>query len=479
MKTFLTIVVSSLLIFFFSWFLVFKLNINDLSLQSEDTIPALFLPVTLIKERTLYADTYYEMIRERYPHPDDKNHEKGLTPFYFRKVTNGEKHYISAFPLTTGLLAVPIYYLPLKLGMEVTFENLILLGHISASTIVALAGGVFYLLLSKFFGLSRSQRLLLTTIYLFATINFALISQALWQHGTVQLLSLLSLYFLFYGSISVRVKKYLFYLASGLFLGLTILTRPTAALLLPYFGLLLVYKDQKQDFSLSLKNIDLLFKTTIGYAFKLFLLLVGLFPSYLFFNWYTNIWYKSISNNGYANQLFNGWLSRFPEGLLGIWISPSKGILVYSPVFIFIFVSLIVALRSNVWRKNVEYLIYFSIVAVHTLVMSRWKHWYGGWGFGYRMASDVIPFLVLLLIPYLKSDFFKRTKKLFFFIVIFSVLVQIFGIVFFDGIWHAAYDGGFENTTWLWSIKDSEFAFNIRRLLVKVNLLDRACPKCM
>jgi hypothetical protein len=57
--------------------------------------------------------------------------------------------------------------------------------------------------------------------------------------------------------------------------------------------------------------------------------------------------------------------------------------------------------------------------------------------------------------------------------------MQVFGIIFFDGIWHAAYDTGFKNTSWLWSIENSEIAFNIRRILVKFNLLDRACSTCL
>ena len=122
---------------------------------------------------------------------------------------------------------------------------------------------------------------------------------------------------------------------------------------------------------------------------------------------------------------------------------------------------------------------YGAVVLVHTIVLSKWKHWYGGWSFGYRMAADVIPFLVLLIIPFLKSHYFEKYKKLFQSLLVFSILVQIFGIIFFDGIWHAAYDRGFVDTGWLWSIKDSEVAFNIRRVLVKFGYLDKACPKCL
>lgn len=106
MKKFLVIVLLSWAVFFGGWFFVYKTGINPLVIQSEDTIPAIILPVTIIKEGTFYADTYYKGIIEKYPHPDDKNYQKGLVPFYFRKV-NG--HYISAFPIMAGLLSVPVY----------------------------------------------------------------------------------------------------------------------------------------------------------------------------------------------------------------------------------------------------------------------------------------------------------------------------------------------------------------------------------
>lgn len=111
--------------------------------------------------------------------------------------------------------------------------------------------------------------------------------------------------------------------------------------------------------------------------------------------------------------------------------------------------------------------------------MGRWKHWYGGWSFGYRMVSDILPFLVILMVPYVKSDFFEKTKKLFYLLFSISVAIQFIGLVFFDGIWHAAYDRGFRDTRWLWSIKDSEMLFYVRRVLVKFGMLQKACDVCL
>ena len=87
MRRLFQILLISTAIYFISWAAVYLTGVNGLPIQSEDTVPAMFIPVTIVKEKTIYADTYYEMIRNRYPHPDDKDYKKDLTPFYFRKAS--------------------------------------------------------------------------------------------------------------------------------------------------------------------------------------------------------------------------------------------------------------------------------------------------------------------------------------------------------------------------------------------------------
>jgi len=455
MKKFLTIVLTSWAVFFCGWFFVYKTGINSLAIQSEDTIPAIFLPVTIIKEGTLYADSYYQMIIEKYPHPNDQDYAKGLTPFYFKHV-NG--HYISAFPLIAGLLSVPICLIPLLLGISVNWDNLILLSHLSASFTVALSGGFLYLLAKKF--IDDKKSILLAVIYLFATVNFAMVSQSLWQHGAVQLFTVLSLLFLFKDG-GKTTNLFL----SGAFLGLAVLSRPTAGILVPFFTLLVIYLRNKKfiEDKISFNNLITAIKPAI-------LFLCGLIPSLAFFVWYNAAYFVDISNQGYASQVATNWLTPFPLGFLGLWASPSKGILVYSSLFLFSLFGACSVLKNGRWKKNFVYFVFLSIILTYTLVLGSWKHWYGGYSFGYRMACDILPFLVLLLVPYFKSSVFGRTKRLFYASVVLSVLFELMGLAFFDGIWHGTYDRGFWKQGWLWSLQNSEISFNIERLLVKLGL---------
>ena len=45
-----------------------------------------------------------------------------------------------------------------------------------------------------------------------------------------------------------------------------------------------------------------------------------------------------------------------------------------------------------------------------------------------------------------------------------SIGVEIMGLAFFDGVWHAVYDRGFKDQSWLWSLNNSELVFNIKRV---------------
>jgi hypothetical protein len=450
---------------------MYKGGINTLPIQSEDTVPAMFIPVTLLKEGTFYVDTYYDMLLDRYPHPDDKSQKDNLTPFYLRKVPDitdpqilqrieYDPNYITAFTLTPGILATPFYASSIWAGMTVSWENLIILSHIASAAIMAFAGALMYILLKKHFLPQQPDKLAstLTAIYLFATVNFAMLSQSLWQHGALQLFTIAGLIFLLN---AIKNQKSTHFALFGTFLSLAVITRPTAALFAFLLYLLIPLTFGK-------KSIKPTFYT-----------ILGILPVLVFFLWTTFTLYGGLSNNGYASQMGNSWVSNIFEGFAGIWISPSKGILIYSPVLVLSLVGAYLAFKNKTSENRHLYLVSFAVIILHTLIMGKWKHWYGGFSFGYRLASDALPFFIILLVPYVLSDIYTRTRKIFYLLFAFSVGVQLMGMVFFDGIWHNAYDDGYRNTRWLWSLQNSEAVFNVRRVLVKAGYLERACPKCL
>src|SRR5688572_20927784 len=130
MKKFFLIVSFSWIIYFGLWFVVYKLNINTLPIQSEDTIPAIFIPVAIVQDSTIYLDKFYNMMLSSYPNPDDKEYTKGLLPFYLRKVGD---HYVSAFTIITPLLVTPLYFVANLFNVSFDWDNLIILSHLGSS----------------------------------------------------------------------------------------------------------------------------------------------------------------------------------------------------------------------------------------------------------------------------------------------------------------------------------------------------------
>lgn len=436
MLKYIKIFLISFLIYFLSWFLLFKFEINSLPLQSEDVIPSIFTSITIVKERTIYLNSYYEMMIGKYPQPDDPS----LTPFYLRKIGS---NYVSAFPIMSSLVALPVFLIYLPFVSTLSWNDVYYLSHLSGSFVMASCLVLLYYFFHEVLKTSNKISNILIIIYGFATINFPLISQALWQHGTVQFFLILSLIFW------MKEKYFLTFL----FLGFAVLSRPTAGIVLIILGLYLLYNK----------------KLTWNLVQKVSL---GLIIPVSFFLFYNYTYYQDISNQGYSSQLSNSWLGNFPESFIGMWISPSKGLLVYSPIFIFSLFGL-----YHGFKKNSLVSISFWVILLHTLVLSKWKHWYGGFGFGYRMASDILPFFIIPL-WYLFNEYYEKIKTKVILVLAISVSIQLSGMAFFDSIWHNAYDTGFRNTSWLWSINNSEAIFNVRRVMVKLNLIDKACDKC-
>lgn len=437
-------------IFFGSWFLLYKFGLNSLPMQSEDVVASVFTGIAIVEEGTLNLNNYYEMMISKYPEPDDRTR----TPYYLIKVGD---NYLTAFPIIGPLVTLPIFYIYSFFVEVYTWEDIYLLSHLTGSLVMALSGLLMFYLLREILKYNFKISLILTSTYLFATINLPLISQALWQHGVVQLFLILSVIF--------YLKKDYFW--TYFFLGFAILSRPTALLVLAIISLFILWELYEKQKHLNFKTITTTFSKFVIKA------ILGILIPVILFLFYNSTFYIDISNQGYSAQLTNSWLGRFPESFIGMWLSPSKGLLIYSPFILFVLIAI-----YTFFKKDKLVQICFWVILLHTLVLSFWKHWYGGYGFGYRMASDILPFFILPL-GYLWQEKMAKYLKPFFLTILISMIIQVSGLIFFDSIWHNAYDKGFRDTSWLWSVENSEAVFNLRRVMVKVGLLEKACEVCL
>jgi len=435
-----TIFCGALLVYFFSWFAVYETGINSTLIQSEDALPATFLPASLSREGDFDLDEYFNLLISRYPQPDG-----GRVPYYLREVGG---HFYSAFPVLTPLLVVPVYFVPVRLGLPVNFETAGILAHLSAALIVAASVAVMYVVFRLVTG-NRGLATILSLAYAFGTCSFGLSSQALWQHGTSQLMLALALYFLVRGIGNPKKAAW-----AGLFLSLATLARPT--------GIIAVF------------ILSLYFLKKFGLRWFIYYAVLGLIPLILFL-----ITPGALVGvlSGYGSQLGSSWTAPFPGAFLALWFSPSKGVLTYSPVFFFSFLGLWILLRRKkdlytgsirtfLESPNLFYWIFACIMA-HSLVVGKWYSWYGGWTFGYRMMVDMLPFLSFLWVPFAQSGYWKRLEKIFYLAFLWSLGIQLAGIVFFDGVWHNLYDEG-SRMGWVWSVKNSEMVYYLRRVFGRI-----------
>jgi hypothetical protein len=86
--------------------------------------------------------------------------------------------------------------------------------------------------------------------------------------------------------------------------------------------------------------------------------------------------------------------ARFLEALLGNMISPARGLLIYVPLVLFLGYLLARHWRALVLRDLAVLAI--AMCAAHWLVISTFRHWWGGYAYGPRLLADIVPWLSLL-----------------------------------------------------------------------------------
>ncbi len=122
-------------------------------------------------------------------------------------------------------------------------------------------------------------------------------------------------------------------------------------------------------------------------------LLAGLMwlTGFMVYSW---IHYKHVLPSYYrANRLL---FDVFWTALAGNLISPSRGLLVFVPVVLFVGY-LLIRYRQKLEFKRLVWLA-LSVFVIHLIIISGFPHWWGGHSFGPRFMTGVVPWMVLLAI---------------------------------------------------------------------------------
>jgi hypothetical protein len=288
-----------------------------------------------------------------------------------------------------------------------------------------------------------------------ATNTWATSSQALWQQGMAELIMAMLIYLVVKNEKSRSLRRVLY---MGILSGLFIFNRPSDGLLLLPLLVYIVY----------LGNKSVLYYT--GFA-----LLSGL-PFLIF-----NIHYFKNVFGGYGSLL-----SSFALGpaalanLSGLLVSPSRGLLVYSPILILSAFGY--RQIAEIESKDLRRFLYVAGISIllQIVVYSCFRVWWAGQCYGPRFLVSILPFLVTYVGLYLNAGInlenVQREDLLYLSLIaimlIWSVFVQAVGAFCYpNGSWDATPQNVDDHPERLWNWNDSQIGRSFHSGPIIVNPL--------
>jgi hypothetical protein len=338
-------------------------------------------------------------------------------PKYFLHPTSREGLYAGTFGPGAGLTALPVLAL-VRLAVGDLFHHTAALWYgtkvVAALTVAGSAALVFLAALAF---TSRRRAALVALAYGLGTGVFPTSSQALWQHGPNELCLALGALMLVRGAGEPRRAA-----VCGLALGWATVCRPTSGIVLGAVALHFAMRERRA-----------LGAFALGAAAPLALLAaynLHFFGSPFAFGQTEEGPTVALAKTGSPEV----WVWPL-AGAAGILVSPSRGLLVHSPVMLFGLWGAVVAWRDpspSPLRPLV------MAVAVLWLVSFCWFDWWGGWSFGYRPILDTMPLVALMMAPVADALFGRRAGRVAFSVLLaWSIVVQVVGALAYDvAVWN-------------------------------------------
>jgi hypothetical protein len=356
----------------------FVYNANLRQIGAGDTLPARYLPLILWHEGTLNLDANARLVAHGHSMMADRNQpasaEGKLTyfePSAYWMVRTRQHQFASKYPVVTSVLVAPLY-LPAVIwlnahGWEQPQLDRVaeLMEKVSASLLASVASVLMYLVLRRD---GTGWSLPLAIVFAFGTNTWMISSQALWQHGTGELL--IALVLLLVGLSASPVRTALLG-ATCVFMAAN---RPPDALIAGMIVLFVVWGRWRNALWL-----------LAGAAVPLAAVL------YYNLNFIGHVAGAYVLVKPPDNFFQPGW-----SGLAGLLVSPTRGLLVFSPFLVFIPVGLIQRLRSPDSRRLA---IALSLAVAAQVLLYSLGDWRAGASWGPRWLTDLLPILIWMLAP--------------------------------------------------------------------------------
>jgi hypothetical protein len=343
-------------------------NANLRSITGGDTYPARYLPFAILKYHTIFFDPIARVVAQgRVP----RWQPGGNTAYWMLPRPDG--HIISLYPVVLPVLVAPLYlpaigYLHLRGWTDARLDHVAkVMEKLAASFLAALSVSLLYLLLRR-----RARppiALLLTLAYAFGTTTWVIGSQALWQHGMAELLVVGALLILTAPCTAPRA------LAAGLLIGLVAGNRPPDVVLAAALGAYGLFWTGRRRAPL------------LAAAAALPMLLVLIYNLHVAANVAGG--YGVIGKASYFQH------DALP-GVAGLLVSPARGLFVFSPFLLFL---VLAWRRPPQSREERRLTVAMSAAVVLQILLYAKGEWRGGLSWGPRYMTDLLPFLVWMLVP--------------------------------------------------------------------------------
>jgi hypothetical protein len=395
------------ILLFLALTVVYHANLRPV--DSGDALPGSLIPFAILLDHTVSLDRFVPWLRAHVWYTPGVIHQ-------------AHGHYFSFYPIGGPLLVSPLY-LPLAFigrfrdwdpGSLVVFARIA--EKFAASAIAALSAVVLLLLLKRI--TTARWAWCLTLVYALGTETWSVSSQALWQHGPGELAIIGCFYFLECWSKNRSRNGWLW--LCGACAAAAFIFRPTNIVLLP-----------------ALLAAAVLANATLKQHIHVFarLFTVPLFGGLLLasYNFYV---FQRVSG-GYAAAILDG---NILPGLAGLFLSPGRGLLIYTPVALFALCAFLP--RASVARRQHNLLVVTAVVFIvlESLLTSRSIMWWGGYCWGPRMLTELIPPLMVLMaigVPVIEHSGLRAwPRRAFAVLALYSVLIQGIGVFFYPkGHW--------------------------------------------
>lgn len=379
-----------------------------------DAAPAELLPIALFHG---HGFDFREFVSQGEP-----------LPYWFRIA---EGRVVSTYPVLPGLFNVPVYAAAELFGVDPE-ANRQLLSGITASILSALSVLFLYLALARICR-TRAVALGFALVYAFGTTVWSVASRGMFQHAPSLLFLSAALWALVRGGRAVPW--------AGLALGLAVVSRPTnVAIALPLALYAARYERR---------------------AFLRFAALASV-PG-LLYAWYAAVYLGSPFAPPQAVSADN-FRGRALTGLAGLLFSPSRGLFVFSPFFLFAIPAIVGSARpaAAAGRDRLpRYLL--AGIGLDLLLFSKWRMWWGGSTFGYRLLTELAPLLTIFLaLSWPRFEKSRLARALLGLSISVSFFIHFLGAM----VGASGFNEELErNPARVWSVANSELDLATRKLL--------------